>query len=249
MIAGYNSANSMMIRKLDSIFPLSDEERQALNELPIQISHLKADQDIVRLGDSPSQCCLILDGFTCVYKLTSEGKRQIIALHVPGDIPDLQSLHLRIMDNSIASISPCTVGFIQHRDLRQICEQHPRLTAACWRETLVDASIFREWLLNMGRREAYNRMAHLFCEILIRLEAVGLAQNGTFGLPITQAELADVMGTSSVHANRVLQALRGNGLVKTEGSQLTIPDWEKLKEAGDFDPLYLHLEGATRAWG
>jgi len=230
-----------MIRKLDSIFPLSEEERQALQDLPVQITVINADQDIVRIGDRPSQCCLLLEGYTCVYKLTSEGKRQIMALHVPGDIPDLQSLHLKVLDNSIATICPCTVGFIQHEDLRRVCERHPRVTAALWRETLVDASVFREWLLNIGRREAYTRMAHLLCEFLVRLKAVGLAEEDTFDLPITQVELADAIGTSTVHVNRVLQALRAEGLIETKSTQVTIPDWEKLKEMGDFDPLYLHL--------
>jgi CRP-like cAMP-binding protein len=241
MVAGPHSPQTLMIRKLDSIFPLSEEEKQALQDLPMQITVFKADQDIVRIGDRPSQCCLLLEGYTCVYKLTSEGKRQIMALHVPGDIPDLQSLHLKVLDNSIATICPCTVGFIQHEDLRRVCERHPRVTAALWRETLVDASVFREWLLNIGRREAYTRMAHLLCEFLVRLKAVGLAEDGTFDLPITQVELADAIGTSTVHVNRVLQALRAEGLIETKSTQVTIPDWERLKEVGDFDPLYLHL--------
>jgi CRP-like cAMP-binding protein len=241
MVAGPHSPQTLMIRKLDSIFPLSEEEKQALQDLPMQITVFKADQDIVRIGDRPSQCCLLLEGYTCVYKLTSEGKRQIMALHVPGDIPDLQSLHLKVLDNSIATICPCTVGFIQHEDLRRMCERHPRITAALWRETLVDASVFREWLLNIGRRESYTRMAHLLCEFLVRLKVVGLAEDGTFDLPITQVELADAIGTSTVHVNRVLQALRAEGLIETKSTQVTIPDWEKLKEAGEFDPLYLHL--------
>lgn len=247
MTAGPNSPNTLMIRKLESIFPLSDEERQALHDLPVHVTALKAGQDIVRLGDRPSQSCLVLEGFTCVYKLTSEGKRQIMALHVPGDIPDLQSLHLEIMDNSLATISPCTVGFIQHEDAHHVCERYPRIAAAFWRETLVDASLFREWLLNVGRREAYTRVAHLLCELLMRLKAVGLAEDGMFDLPITQAELADTIGTSSVHMNRVLQALRASGLIQTSKTQVTIPDWEKLKEAGDFDPIYLHLKEDSTA--
>ena len=174
MVAGPHSPQTLMIRKLDSIFPLSDEEKQALQDLPVQVQVLKADQDIVRIGDRPSQSCLLLEGFTCVYKLTSEGKRQIMAIHVPGDIPDLQSLHLKVMDNSVATMCPCTVGFIQHEDLRRVCERYPRIAAAFWRETLVDASIFREWLLNIGRREAYTRMAHLLCEFRVKLKAVGL---------------------------------------------------------------------------
>lgn len=241
MMAGSHSPHDLMIRKLESIFSLSDEEKQALYGLPMQVRILEADQNIVRIGDQPSQCCLVLAGFTCVYKMTAEGKRQIVALHVPGDIPDLQSLHLKVMDVSLATLTRATVGFMQHDALHRICERFPRITAAFWRETLVDASIFREWMLNIGRREAYTRMAHLLCEFLVRLQAVGLVQDHTFDLPLTQVELADAIGTSTVHVNRVLQELRADGLIWSRGTQVNIPDWERLKGAGDFDPLYLHL--------
>ncbi|MEQ4540273.1 MAG: Crp/Fnr family transcriptional regulator [Billgrantia sp.] len=234
--------NDLMIRKLDSIFPLSDEERGALQQLPILLKGIKADREIVGIGERPAQSCLILEGFTCSYKLSHMGKRQIMALHVPGDMPDLQSLHLAVMDMSIASISSCTVGFIQHEDLRRLCEQHPRLTAAFWRETLVDASIYREWLLNVGQRSAYTRMAHLVCEILIRLKAVGLVEKWSFQWPITQEKLADALGITAVHVSRTLQALRADGLIRIEKTQVSVPDWERLKEAGEFDPLYLHLQ-------
>ncbi|MDW5377505.1 Crp/Fnr family transcriptional regulator [Halomonas sp. HP20-15] len=243
MTAGSHIPNTLMIRKLESIFPLFDDEKQALQDLPVQVKAFKVDQDIVSIGERPSHSCLILEGITCTYKLTYEGKRQIMALHVPGDIPDLQSLHLELMDFSIAPISsPSTVGFIQHEDLRRLCERYPRLTAAFWRETLVDASIYREWLLNIGRREAYSRMAHLICEFLFRLNAVGLVGGDTFNLPVTQTALADATGISSVHMSRVLQALRADGLIKSNRTQVTVPDLEKLKEAGEFDPRYLHLE-------
>jgi CRP-like cAMP-binding protein len=247
MAAGPYSPHTLIIRELDSIFRLSTEEKQALQALPVQVQVLAANQDIVRIGDSPSQSCPLVEGYTCVYKLTAEGKRQIVAFHVPGDIPDLQSLHLRVLDNSLATVTPCTVGFIQHEDLRRVCERHPRITAALWRETLVDGSIFREWVLNVGRRDAFRRMAYLFCEIRVKLRAVGLAEDDTFDLPFTQVELADAIGTSNVHANRVLQELRAKNLIQTKGAQVTIPDWEKLKEAGGFDPLYLHLENEQAA--
>jgi CRP-like cAMP-binding protein len=236
-----HSPDGLMIRKLESIFLLSDEERHALTKLPIQIAVYKPDQDIVRIGDRPSQSCLLLEGFTCVYKITAEGKRQIVAFHVPGDIPDLQSLHLKVMDNSIATVSHCTLGFIPHEALYDLCNRYPRITAALWRETLVDASIFREWMTGIGRREAYNRMAHLLCEMQVRLKAVGLAEDRIFELPITQNELADAIGASTVHVNRVLQELRADGLIRSKGAQVHIPNWEGLKAAGDFDPLYLHL--------
>ncbi|MDL0434074.1 Crp/Fnr family transcriptional regulator [Marinobacter sp. TBZ242] len=236
------SPNTLMIRKLESSYSLGDEEKQALQQLPVQIKSIKPGADIVRIGDRPTRCCLILEGFTCVYKVTSEGNRQILALHVPGDMPDLQSLHLMVLDMSIASVSSCKVGFIQHDDIRRICERYPRLTATLWRETLIHASILREWTLNNGQREAYTRIAHLLCELVFRLKAVGLADGGPIHLPITQSELADATGMSSVHMNRVLQALRANGLIKSKRAELVVPDWEKLQEAGEFDPLYLHME-------
>jgi CRP-like cAMP-binding protein len=236
-----------MIRKLESIFRLSTEEKQALHDLPIQIQLLKADQDIVRIGDRPSQCCLLVEGYTCVYKLTIEGKRQIVAFYVPGDMPDLQSLHLKVLDNSLATVTPCTVGFIQHEDLRRVCDRYPRITAALWRETLVDASIFREWVLNVGRRDAFSRMAHVLCELLTRLRAVGLADDHTCDLPITQGEFADAIGVTPVHVNRVFQQMRADGLIELKGSRLNILDWERLKQAGEFDPTYLHLESTQAA--
>lgn len=241
MTPGPHSPIDLMIRKLDSLFALAAEEKLALRELPLQVTVLKADQDIVRIGDRPSQCCLILEGFACVYKRTSEGRRQIVAFHIPGDIPDLYSLHLKVMDSSIATMTPCSAGFIQHEDLRRLCERWPRLTAAFWHETLVAASIFREWVLNVGRREAYGRVAHVLCELLVRLNAVGLAQGEAFSCPITQAELADAIGTSHVRVNRVLQRIRGEGLIRCNGTWMHILDWKRLKLVGGFNPLFLHL--------
>src|SRR5215217_8153556 len=139
-----------MIRKIASIFALNDDERQALQNLPMQVVAIKADQDIVREGDRPSRSCLLLSGFACTYKVTVQGKRQIVSFNLPGDIPDLQSLHLKVLDNSVSTISPCTVGFVAHEVLRDICERYPRIAAAFWRETLIDAAIFREWVMNVG---------------------------------------------------------------------------------------------------
>lgn len=236
-----HTPNLLMIRKLESIFKLTDEEKLAILELPIKTLALKSNRDIIRIGDQPTQCCLIVEGFTCAYKLTADGKRQILALYVPGDIPDLQSLHLKALDINIASMSSCRLGFIEHAYMHSLCEHYPRLAGAFWRETLVHASISREWLLNNGQRASYSRIAHLICEIFIRLQAVGLAENQTFDMPATQAELADASGMTPVHINRVLQALRADGLIINLKSKITVPNLQKLKEVGEFDPLYLHL--------
>ncbi|MCC5881533.1 MAG: Crp/Fnr family transcriptional regulator [Halomonas sp.] len=237
-----NSSSTRLIHKLESRFALTVEERQALYALPLQLISLKANQDIVSIGDCPLQSFMVLEGFASSYKLTSDGHRQIMALHIPGDIPDLQTLYLKRIDCSIASISPCTLGFFQVEDLRRICERFPRLSAAFWRDTLVDASVLREWLLNIGRRDAYTRIAHLFCEFMVRLKAVGLVDSDTFRFSITQANLADATGISAVHTSRALKALRDNGLIQSARMNLTVPDLELLMEAGDFDAHYLHLE-------
>jgi len=170
--ASFQSDHNPLIRKLESIFTLNDDERQALSSLPMQVLALKENQDVVREGDRPSRSCLILSGFVCVYKITGEGKRQIVTFNIPGDIPDLQSLHLKVLDTSVGTITPCSVGFIPHEALHDICIRHPRIMSAFWRETLIDSAIFREWMTSMGQREAYGRIAHLLCEMLVRMRAV-----------------------------------------------------------------------------
>jgi CRP-like cAMP-binding protein len=247
MHASFHSQDNPMIRRLESIFTLTDDERQALENLPMQIMVIKADQDLVREGDSPSRSCLILSGFTATYKVTKGGKRQIMSFGIAGDIPDMQSLHLRVLDCSIGTLTTCRMGFITHDDLRDLCERYPRIAAAFWRETLIEGAIFREWVMNVGQREAYNRMAHVLCEMLVRLRAVGLVEDHSCVLPITQGEFADAMGITAVHVNRVLQQMRAEGLIELKGDRLNIPDWDRLKQVGEFDPTYLHLESDQAA--
>jgi CRP-like cAMP-binding protein len=230
-----------LIRKLESIATLTAEKKAALLRLPLRLKTVAAHQDIVRAGDSPSESCLIVAGFACRYILTAEGKRQILSFHIAGDIPDLQSLHIDVMDHSLATLAPSSLAFIQHNDLRAFMRSHPRLGDLLWRDTLIDAAIFRQWMVGLGRREAYGRIAHLLCELLVRLRAVELVEDHAFTLPVTQAELGDAFGLSTVHVNRVLQDLRGDGLITLRGVSLKVLDWEGLKKAGEFDPTYLHL--------
>jgi CRP-like cAMP-binding protein len=242
MDASFNPAIKPLIRKLEIIVSLDENERAALLNLPLQLTNLRADQDIVREGDRPSRSCALLEGFACTFKVTAEGKRQITAFYIPGDIPDLQSLHLEVLDSSLGTLTPCTVGFIQHEALHDLCDRHPRIARALWRETLIDASIFREWTVNVGRREAYARIAHILCELMARLKVMGLAKDHTCEIPITQGEFADATGLSNVHVNRVLQELRRDGLITLKGNTLVALDWDQLRLAGDFDPTYLHLQ-------
>lgn len=231
-----------LVRKIESIFTLTDEEKLALTSLPMHVQHLRGGQDIVREHDQPSRSCLVLEGFTSMFKVTPEGKRQILAFHVPGDMPDLQSLHLKTRDISIGTISRCTLGFIQHDTLRDLCRHYPRLGDALWRGTLIEAAIYREWMVGIGRRDARTRVCHLLCELMVLLGAVGLAEGRTCQLPMTQTDIGDAIGLSTVHVNRTLQEIRKAELVTLTRGTLKVLDWEGLKAAGEFDPTYLHLE-------
>ena len=240
-------AMGMLIRKLESIATLTDEERRAVESLPVRIHNLDARQDIVRDGDKPTHCCLVLDGWVCRYKLLSEGKRQIFSFHVPGDIPDLQSLHIHTMDHSLATVRKATVAFIPHESLRELTARFPGVASIFWRDTLIDGAIFREWMVGMGRRAAFERIGHLICEMYLKLHAVGLAEGYRCPLPITQTDLADALGLTPVHVNRVLKDMRGRALITLRSSTLVIEAWDELLRVSEFDPQYLHLEKRAAA--
>lgn len=223
---------------------ISEKELASLREIPIHVVDMAAHQSIVREGDRPHRSFVVLDGLACTSKLSASGSRQIMAVHVPGDLPDVQSLHLAIMDCSLSSISPCRIGFIEHKVLRKICEGSPAMAAALWRHTLIEAAIFREWVLNVGRRTATSRMAHFFCELVLRLQAAGRCRELTCNVPLSQATLGDILGLSVVHVNRTLMELREAKLISWKNGLLEVLDWPGLVEAGDFDPAYLHLSSA-----
>lgn len=230
-----------LIAKLETICTLTTEEKEALAGLPFRLRSFPENADLVRQGEAPRECCLLVDGFVCRYKLLGGGQRQIMSFHIPGDIPDLQSLHLKVMDHSLGALTPTRVALIPHEALNEIAHAYPGIAAAFWRDTLIDAAVFREWLAGVGRRSAHQRIAHLICEVYVRMHAVGMALDHGFELPVTQSELADSLGLSSVHVNRVLQDLRRDGLIGSRGRFVVILDWERLQAAGDFDPAYLHL--------
>src|SRR3954471_3320355 len=236
-----------LIRKLESITSLSEDERRAIRNLPLTLREFRADQDIVSEGDRPWQCCLVLEGLLYRYKVLPDGTRQILSFHVPGDIPDLQSLHLSVMDHALAPVAAAKVALIPHDPLRGLCHSQPRVADIFWRDTLIDAAIFREWIVNVGGREAYGRIAHVICEVFLKLNAVGLATGNSFEFPVTQSKMGDSTGLSTVHVNRSLMALRADRLITLERGRCTIDNWEGLKQAAMFDPTYLHLQGPSVA--
>ncbi|WP_264051560.1 Crp/Fnr family transcriptional regulator [Methylobacterium flocculans] len=235
---------TMLLRKLESIATLSDGEREAVQSLPVRNRTFGAGQDIVRDGDQPSHCCVVIDGWLFRYKILGEGRRQIFSFHIPGDTPDLQSLHLPVMDHSLGTLTQASVAFIPHESVRDLTLRFPRIGAVLWRDTLIDAAIFREWMAGMGRKSAYGRIGHLFCEMYAKLEAVGLAGDYRCPLPITQGELGDALGLSNVHINRVLQEMRGKGLITLRNNTLVVHAWAELCRSAEFDPTYLHLQKA-----
>jgi CRP-like cAMP-binding protein len=231
-----------LIRKLESIAPLSREEAAAVLALPVTIRQMRADHDIARERDRPSQCCLVLNGWLCRYKILETGARQIFSFHINGDIPDLQSLHLKTMDHNLGTLVQSTVAFVPHDSARNFARDFPHLGDILWRDTLIDAAIFRQWMVGMGRRDAPARIAHLFCEIFVKMRAVGLAKENSCEFPLTQSVMGDALGLSTVHVNRSLMELRGRGLIALDKHMLTILKWEALQDEAGFDPLYLHLD-------
>lgn len=231
-----------MIRKLEAIASLTAEEKQAIMALPFLARDIPADQDIVSIGDTPGECCILIEGWACRYKMTPDGGRQIMAFHIPGDMPDQQSLYLKTLDHSIAALTPVTVAFIHHRDLHELARRYDGIANALWRDALVDAAIFREWMVGIGRRSAHQRISHVLCEMAVKAESVGLNDGNTYPWPVTQMELADALGLTDVHVNRVIRDLRLDGLVNVGRGSFVVHDWNGLKKHGQFDPLYLHLD-------
>ena len=229
-----------LIRKLRAGTNIDEADVEAIKTLPIRIADVRSGSALAHEGDQPEHCCLVIDGFAVRSKTTDAGKRQILSVHIPGDIPDLQSLHLNVMDHDLKTLSGCSVGFIPHEPLRTLIRARPMVAEALWRDTLVDAAIFREWIVNVGRRSANQRLAHFLLEMRRRLEVVGLASNGHFQLPMTQLDLADALGLTPVHINRVIQSLRRGNLLELRKYVFTLGDADDLMKLGQFDDRYLH---------
>jgi CRP-like cAMP-binding protein len=235
-----------LVLKLEQHDQLSDDEKRVLESAISRVRVVEADEDIVHEGEHPSESSLLLDGFAARYKIFSNGRRQITAIHVAGDFVDLHSFLLKTMDHGVLTLTPCRIAVVPHAALERITDEYPHLTRLLWLNTLVDGAIHREWLTTMGRLSATAHMAHFICEVFLRLKAVGRTDGDTIQLPLTQAELGDTLGLSTVHVNRVLQELRKEGLIRWQGDALTILDWERLEKVGEFTPTYLNLQRGHR---
>jgi CRP-like cAMP-binding protein len=230
-----------LILKMQARDQLSSEERQLIANMFSDVRIVSAGEDIVREGDRPGQSTLLVSGFSSRYKVLQGGERQITAVHVPGDFVDLHSFLLKEMDHSVGAISTCRVATVPHETLELFTRTQPHLTRLFWLLTLMDGAIHREWLVAMGRRPALGQTAHLLCELYLRLQVVNAATTPVFTLPLTQAELGDILGLSSVHVNRTLQELRSSGLIAWRGQHVEILNWEGLTTIAEFDARYLHV--------
>jgi CRP-like cAMP-binding protein len=235
-------ATDALLKRLRATAALDADDASAIEKLPIVTQRLEGGVRVVGVGDRPDACCLLINGFIVRSKANCNGSRQILSLHQSGDIPDLQSLYLHVMDHDVTTLNECLVGFIKHDTLRQLVRNRPNVAEILWRDTLVDAAIFREWILNLGGRGGPGRIAHLMLEIHTRLKLIGRVADGTFSLPMTQQQLGEAIGMTSVHVNRVLRALKRDELLDFSYGVVKILNETKLRELAGFDPLYLHLK-------
>lgn len=225
---------------------LSAEEEAVLRDSVTEIREVGPGRVIIRNGTLLNESTLLVDGIICRYKDLANGERQIQELHVGGDFVDLHGFLLKRLDHNIGSVSKCRIAIVSHDNLRKITEQQAHLSRMLWFSTMLDAAIQRETILSIGRRSAVARVAHLICELNLRLKSVHLSDGKRFMLPMTQLDVADATGLTSVHVNRMLKQLRDEGLMTFRSGEVVIQDWEALKLAAEFDPAYLHLERIPR---
>lgn len=236
-----SSAITPLIEKMARRDAISPAEREALATLLGPVRAVAAGKLLIEPGDRPSFSTFLVSGLCARFSLTPNGGRQLTEINVPGDFVDLHSMLMRQMDHGVMALADCVIAPAAHDDLRRLTETAAHLTRLLWLETVVDGAIHRQWLVTMGQQNAASRLAHLICELYCRLEAAALASDQRFGLPITQADLGDVLGLTQVHVNRVLMELRRQGLLEWKAGQVTIKDWPGLVRLGAFDPTYLRL--------
>lgn len=234
------------LKKLRVRDDISTDEEQAIRAMFAEVREVAADRVIVRRGQELKESLLLLDGWIARTKDLREGGRQISELQFAGDFTDLHGFTLKRLDHNLATLTPCRIAVAPHDRIKALLEKFPHLARVYWTMTNLDAAIHREWTVSLGRRSAMSRMAHLFCEIFERLRIVGLNDGDAYDFPLTQQELGESLGLTSVHINRTLQALRKTGLVELENRRLVIHDIAGLKHLGEFDPDYLYLENQPR---
>jgi CRP-like cAMP-binding protein len=226
------------IAHLQAIEGLSDDERRQIAALPSTLRQVSDGEILLRQGEDASRCVFVVSGF--LYQARIVGDRsQILAFHVPGNMPCLHTLLVSPMDADLVGLGPSIVGYVAHSQLKQLLDGSIHLTRAFWRETLIDAAISRQWIARLGAQAALPKVAHLICELAARLAVVGLVKNGRFQMPMTQRHVADACGLSIVHVNRTIQELRGRRLIAWEGSEIELLQPDELRALADFTPDYL----------
>jgi len=231
-----------LLRRLNTVSGLDDADIAAIRALPINVRHWDAGRTIVSDGERPTDCCLVIEGFCVRAKTILDGQRQILSIHIPGEIPDLQSLHLHRMDHDLIAVAPSTLGFISHTSMRALTRTNPNIAEVLWRDTLIDSAIFREWIVNVGQRPAASRLAHTVVELRRRLAVIGREAGDTFEMPLTQEQISEALGITPVHANRIIRQLRDDGIVDINRGRVTVLNEAKLAELAQFDDRYLHQD-------
>ncbi len=234
-----------LFQRLKTTTGAEEEDLQALAALPFTLRNYRENQTMLRDGAKPSECGLITDGFCIRSKMIADGKRQILSIHIPGDLPNLQNLHFPAIDHDLIALSDCTVAFVGYKALNDLIRERPSVGVMFWRDTLVDAAISREWIVNIGLRAADSRLAHLIVELRERLRLVGRAIGETFAIPLTQEQLGEAMGVTSVHTNRILRELRIQGVLELQRGTVRILNENKLQQLAQFDGRYLHLSPSS----
>lgn len=234
------------MRKLKIVADLNDEEQAVLDGLCHDVRTTPAKHDIISEGDRPDYVHLIVQGWAARYKILPDGSRQILGVLIPGDFCDLHVTILGQMDHGILALTPCNVAYISADELDRLMAESNKLAHVFWWTTLVDEGVLRSWIVNNGRRDAHERIAHLLCELHARMKMIGLVEDDRLDFPLTQEEIADATGLTPVHTNRTLQRLRGEGLIELHGHVLTIADLFGLKRTAGFNANYLHIERRIR---
>ena len=230
------------LKKLRLRTEISVEEERVIRSFVAETRRVAADEFVVRAGEELDSSLLLVDGWMIRSKDLPSGDRQVMELHIAGDFADLHGFTLKRLDHDVISVSDCTLAVVPHDRLMEMSERYPRLARIYWRSTNIDSAITRETALSLAQRSAISRMAHLFCELHVRLGIVDRTEGNRFDFPLTQRELSECLGLTVVHVNRTLQELLRKGLVEAGNRQVTILDKLALEALAEFDPSYLYLE-------